>query len=78
MMERLALQKVIQREGVATAKELGEGLSKKASSELTTDTVQQLGKEVGERRTAALLKELKLSESVDELVYDALTKIDSM
>lgn len=78
MMERLALQKVIQREGVATAKELGEGLSKKASSEFTTDTVQHLGQEIGERRTAALLEKLQLSESVDELVYDALTQINSM
>lgn len=78
LVERLALQKLIQREGVATAKELGETLSKKAPGELTTDTVRELGSEIGERRTSELLKQLKLSETVDELVFDALKNLDTM
>ena len=78
LVEKLALQKLIQREGVATAKELGETLSKKTTGELTTDTVRELGSEIGERRTSELLKQLKLCETVDDLVFDALKSLDTM
>jgi hypothetical protein len=79
LVEELALKHVLQREAVAsateTAQKVAAEVSTKGADVLSKDLVEQTAKEVSTERTAALLKELKLTDSVDKLTYEMLVDI---
>ena len=79
LVEELALKHVLQREAVASATETAQKVAAEVSTKgpdvLSKDLVEQTAKEVSTERTAALLKELKLTDSVDTLTYEMLVDI---
>lgn len=78
-IERMALSHVLKHEAVEsateTAKKVAMEVKEKGADILTTDLVEQSARSISEERTAKLLKELKLTDSVDNLTYDMLVDI---
>jgi hypothetical protein len=79
---QVALQKVVALQGEKIARDHGERLAAeyaaKGAAALTEESVQSLGKEVGEKGTKELLQSLKLVDHIDDLAYDMLSKIRDM
>ena len=77
LVEKLALKHVLQLEAVASATETAQKVAAEVSTKGADvlDLVEQTAKEVSTERTAALLKELKLTDSVDTLTYEMLVDI---
>lgn len=81
-VNELALERVIQLQGDNIAKTMGRSMSddlaNKGTEVLTRQYVTKLGEEVGYSQTKGLLKELGLTQYVDDLTYDMLTSMRDM
>jgi hypothetical protein len=81
-VNELALERVIQLEGKSIAttmgKTMGDQIATQGAEVLTRQHVKQLGEEVSYAQTKNLLKELGLTQHVDDLTYDMIVSFREM
>jgi hypothetical protein len=79
LVEKLALEAVLKREGAAIALEGAEGLAKQVSEQgaqvLAKDNVETVMRTIAETRTSDLLSKLKLSDTVQDLTLKMLKDV---